>query len=143
MRTLLLIIFAALAAGACQREQTAVNSGTPAVIREVSPARAQAEVAKAYSKFVDIRTPAEYAAGHAARSINIPYDTLAASLDRLSKDEPVYLICESGATSKAAAEMMTAAGFQNVMSVAGGNAAWTAAGLPVETQAPHRPQNKK
>jgi rhodanese-related sulfurtransferase len=53
---------------------------------------AETAVSKAYSQFIDVRTPEEYSAGHAARAVNIPLDTLPANLDRLEKNEPVYLI---------------------------------------------------
>lgn len=106
-------------------------------MREISPDEAQTEVAKAYSQFIDVRTPEEYAAGHAARAVNIPLDTLDQNMDRIEKNEPVYFICESGNRSKKAAEKLKEAGYNNVISVAGGTAAWKEAGLPIETTPPH------
>ena len=125
----------------CQSAPTrTTDSGVTDVVtdvREITPAEAQVQVSKAYSQFIDVRTPEEYASGHAARAINMPLDTLEANLDRLEMNEPVYFICESGNRSKKAAVKLNEAGFTNVASVAGGTAAWKTAGLPVETKAPH------
>jgi rhodanese-related sulfurtransferase len=117
-----------------------INAGAPNIddaASEISPSEAQAEVSKAYSQFVDVRTPEEYLSGHAARSVNIPLDTLPDNLDRLEKNEPVYVICENGSRSQQATAVLKAAGFNNVLSVKGGTAAWRQAGLPMETKPPH------
>jgi len=116
------------------------DSGVPDTenpIKEVSPVEAEAAVSKAYSQFVDVRTPDEYLAGHAARAVNIPLDTLPSNLDRLEKNEPVYLICESGGRSQQAASLLKNAGFNNVLNVKGGIAAWRQGDLPMETKPPH------
>lgn len=111
----------------------------PSPVRDVSPVEAQAATSKPYSQFVDVRTPDEYGGGHAARSRNIPLDTLQANLDTLEKNEPVYVICETGGRSQKAAQLIAAAGFNNVLNVAGGTVAWRQAGLPMETKPPHGP----
>jgi rhodanese-related sulfurtransferase len=116
------------------------DSGVPATdnpIKDVSPVEAETAVSKAYSQFIDVRTPEEYSAGHAARSVNIPLDTLPSNLDRLEKNEPVYLICESGGRSQQAASILKNAGFDNVLNIKGGTAAWRQADLPMETKPPH------
>ncbi|MEQ1642680.1 MAG: rhodanese-like domain-containing protein [Pyrinomonadaceae bacterium] len=132
---------------ACQSASTKnASSGVPNVtteIREVSPNDAQQAVSKAYSQFIDVRTPEEYAGGHAARAENVPLDTLTASFDKLEKNEPVYIICQTGNRSKKAAEILREAGYKNVLNVTGGTVAWQAAGLPIETKPPHvAPQSK-
>lgn len=105
--------------------------------RAVSAAEASGPVSKAYSQFIDLRPPGEYADGHAARAVNIPVETLAAKLDILEKSEPVYLIDDHGDTAKDAASLLKNAGFNNVLTVTGGIAAWKSAGLPMETKPPH------
>lgn len=101
-------------------------------VSEISPEQARPAVEAAYSQFVDVRTPEEYAAGHAYRTRNIPLDTLMANLDKLEKNEPVYLICRSGSRSKKAAQILVDNGFPQAISIAGGTDAWKAAGLPME-----------
>lgn len=101
-------------------------------VTEMSPEEARPAVEAAYSQFVDVRTPEEYAAGHAYRTRNIPLDDLAANLDKLERNEPVYLICESGNRSKKAAAILQESGFPKTISIAGGTTAWKAAGLRME-----------
>ena len=98
---------------------------------EMSPAEARLGTDAAYSQFIDVRTPEEYAAGHAYRAKNIPLDTLRDNLDKLEKNEPVYVICQTGRRSKEAAEILNAAGFPQVISITGGTDAWRDAGLPM------------
>ena len=117
------------------------GSGEPKQ-HEISVQEADNAVRAAYSQFVDVRTPEEYLAGHADRAVNIPLDTLEANLDRLKKNEPVYLICQSGNRSQTAADILTQAGFTKAVSVAGGTPAWQAAGLPMSDRPPSRPVAK-
>ena len=58
-------------------------------------------------------------------------DQLLGNLDKLEKNEPVYLICHTGNRSKKAAQMLVDAGFPQAITVAGGTEAWKAAGLPM------------
>jgi rhodanese-related sulfurtransferase len=143
LRVFAFILLIAFISAGCQRVTTRrTDSGVPDVpspIKEVSPTEAEGAVSKAYAQFVDVRTPDEYAAGHAARSVNIPLDTLSTSFDKLEKSEPVYVICQTGVRSGQAAEILKGGGFNNVLSVTGGTTAWEAAGLPMETKPPHRP----
>lgn len=131
----LMISFAS--AFGCNQGRSAIDTQPPAsavksTVNEISPENALPNIRAAYSQFVDVRTPEEYAAGHAVRAINIPLETLAANLDRLESNEPVYLICETGKRSGEAGQILTDAGFKWVFTVAGGTAAWKAAGLPME-----------
>ena len=135
------LILGGCSAGTAKKTDSGVPD-TASPIKDVSPTEAETAVAKAYSQFVDVRTPEEYTSGHAARAINIPLDSLRNSLDRLEKSEPVYLICKTGIRSKKAAAVLKEAGFNNVINVAGGTEAWRAANLPMETLPPHRPPAK-
>ena len=141
MRILLILVSIMVLFSGCQKSgRTTTDSGvqtSSTTVREASPVETQVAVSKAYSQFIDVRTPEEYAGGHAARAVNIPLDTLMGSLDRLEKNEPVYLICQTGRRSGQAAEMLNGAGFSNVINVTGGTTAWQAADLPMETKPPH------
>lgn len=109
-------------------ELAAVKMG----VSEMTPVEARPGTEAAYSQFIDVRTPEEYAGGHANRAVNIPLDTLSQNVDKLEKNEPVYLICASGRRSKQAAEALSAAGFPRVISISGGTTAWREAGLPMD-----------
>ena len=72
------------------------------------------------------------------RAINIPLDRISReSGSDLKKDEPIYLICQTGNRSKKAAIILNEAGFKNVINITGGTSAWEAANLPMDMPPPH------
>ncbi len=85
---------------------------------------------------VDVRTPVEFAEVHVPAARNEPLDRFdPAQLfgpGGLPKDQPVYILCRSGARAAKAADKMVRAGLTNGVVVTGGTLAWQEAGLPVE-----------
>jgi rhodanese-related sulfurtransferase len=77
IRTIGFVTLTSLACFGCQSAPTKkVDSPavvTTAGVSEISPAAARPAVEAAYSQFIDVRTPEEYAAGHAYRT-RIPVD---------------------------------------------------------------------
>ncbi len=90
------------------------------------------------SLILDVRTSAEYAAGHIKNALNIPHDVLAERLPQIQKyaGVPVVVYCRSGGRAAQAVEVLTAAGFTNVRHLEGDMDGWSAAGLPVKTDGP-------
>jgi rhodanese-related sulfurtransferase len=88
-------------------------------------------------ELLDVRTPAEYETRHALSARLEPLDRLNPAEVMASRgarsSEPLYLICKSGGRAGKACEAFMAAGFTNVISVAGGTEAWAGAGLPTES----------
>ena len=146
MKLAMLFVLVAFVVVSCKPTAALVTPAdpkAPASIVEISPAEASAATAKAYSQFIDVRTAEEYASGYAERAENIPLDTLAANFDRLKKEDPVYVICQTGSRSKKAAELLKDAGFKSIYNVSGGTVAWQAAGLPMSSKPPHNIPAKK
>ena len=83
---------------------------------------------------LDVRGFDEFAAGHATSATCIPLQDLERRAGQIPTDKPVYVMCASGNRSKMAAERLAALGFDNVVDVEGGFAAWEKAGLPIEKQ---------
>ncbi len=81
---------------------------------------------------VDVRRPAEYAAGHVPGAVNLPLDRLASEAGRLDRERQTLVICAGGYRSSAGAAMLLRAGFGAVANVIGGTSAWIAAGYPTE-----------
>ena len=82
---------------------------------------------------LDVRTPAEYAAGHLPKAQNIDlqgadFATRIASLD---KRATYAVYCHSGKRSATAMEQMAAAGFTQVFDLTGGITDWQGTGRPV------------
>ena len=82
---------------------------------------------------VDVRTPAEFQEIHVDVAKNVPLDRLdpaTLGLDPQS-NEPLYVICRSGARGSQACQSLLRSGLSNVVNVEGGTMAWAQAGLPV------------
>lgn len=63
---------------------------------------------------LDVRTPQEFAQGHAPGSRNIPLDRLSDHLSELDRTKHLLVCCASGARSAAAKGMLDKAGFARV-----------------------------
>lgn len=72
---------------------------------------------------MDVRTTAEFAAGHLAGSVNLDMmsPTFAEEVDALKLDRgaPLYLYCRSGARSHRAAELLREHGYSRAYNVGG------------------------
>jgi rhodanese-related sulfurtransferase len=85
---------------------------------------------------IDVREPAEFAAGHAAGARNIPLAGLdGAKALPSNKALPLVVVCATGARSSRAVAQLRKAGYTQVHSLSGGNAAWRDASLPIERSA--------
>ncbi|MFE3648507.1 rhodanese-like domain-containing protein [Streptomyces sp. NPDC059101] len=71
-------------------------------------------------QLIDVRNPAEYAAGALPGARNIPLAALLDRLDELDPARPVVLYCRSGNRSMIAAALLEAHGFVDVSDVSGG-----------------------
>ena len=81
---------------------------------------------------VDVRTPEEFAAGHLRDAKNIPladFGTRIGELDK-SKGKSIVVVCQTGARADKAVRLLQGAGFEDVVALDGGLAAWQAASLP-------------
>lgn len=71
-------------------------------------------------QLIDVRNPAEYAAGALPGARNIPLAALPARLGELDPTRPVTLYCRTGNRSVIAAALLEAHGFRDVRDVIGG-----------------------
>ncbi len=65
---------------------------------------------KDYKKIIDVRTPMEYARGHLKGARNVPLD----QIETFKTQEKVYVICQSGARSKAAVKYLRKKGIDAI-----------------------------
>ncbi len=99
-------------------------------------------VEEAYQKyqedifFLDVREQEEWDEYHAPNSALIPLGQLAGRVDELPQDQEIVVICRSGNRSQQGRDILTAAGFTQVTSMAGGLTAWRDLGFPVESGTP-------
>lgn len=128
-------------------------------IAQLTPAEAHAILSENTSAvYLDVRTEAEFQAGHPEGAINIPVvffglvgrrpkpnpDFLAVVEATLAKQTTVVLGCQAGVRSQHAAEIMERAGYTDVSNMLGGFGGgqdefgrtvvgWRDAGLPANT----------
>ncbi len=80
-------------------------------------------------RIIDVRTPAEFEAVHIPGAYNIPLDTLGDHAHAVARiDDPIVLVCRSGARATRAHERLTAAGKRRVHLLSGGMDRWEATG---------------
>lgn len=102
-------------------------------IKEVDVNSAQTQIKQ--SLILDVREPAEFAAGHLAGAINIPRGLLefkiGAHPDFQQQQASILVYCQTGGRSALATQVLNQLGYAQAASIAGGFNAWTEAGLPV------------
>ena len=85
------------------------------------------------STILDVRSAVEFAGGHLPGAKNIPLPELASRVGELDKmkSKSIVVVCQSGARSARAAGVLAKAGFDDVINLDGGLAAWQTQGLPL------------
>jgi hydroxyacylglutathione hydrolase len=76
-------------------------------------------------QIVDVRGASEFNKGHIDGAVNLFVGRLPQNLDKISKDKPVIIHCQSGARSAIAYSILKANGFDNIEDYAGGWADWS------------------
>jgi rhodanese-related sulfurtransferase len=79
---------------------------------------------------IDVRQPDEYEEAHVPGAVLIPMDEMPERVDDIPMDEPVYIVCQTGARSERVAEWLLRQGY-DATNVVGGTSAWMRAGKPV------------
>ena len=72
---------------------------------------------------LDVRSRAEFEAGHIKGAINIPVDEVGRRSGELKQDAEIVLYCRSGARSAQARSVLTAKGFKSLFNL-GPMSAW-------------------
>ena len=85
---------------------------------------------------LDVRTDAEWNAGHIPGAVHVPLGRLPERLASLPRTVPLVVHCQGGTRSAIAASLLRAQGFDDVTNLAGGFAGWVRAGKLVEREEP-------
>lgn len=129
------LVMVVIALAACAALPTAAPSSgiapaptqpSPGYIR-LTPQQLSAMLADKDFVLVNVHIP--YDGEIAQTDLFIPYNDIAGQLDQLpDKTARTVVYCRSGPMSTSAAQALVAAGYTNVMELAGGMSAWEAAG---------------
>jgi len=71
---------------------------------------------------IDVREPYEWEMYHLEDSTLIPMNTIPEQLERLPKDQPLYIVCGHGVRSLHVTNFLLQQGFDQVINVEGGMA---------------------
>ena len=104
---IVLALVAAFAASALPAAEKGYDdpAGLARLIREGKPAHILA----------DVRTPAEYEAGHIPTAVNVPVDVIGTTPPTEAKDTLIVVYCRSGSRSATARQILIDLGYTNVV----------------------------
>ncbi len=129
MRRILLLLAALLGAttllAGCSSSSDSVTTQPPADF--------VTSMAQPGTVIVDVRTPAEFSAGHVDGAVNIDVEApdFGTQIEALPKDSTYAVYCRSGRRSGIATSQMGEAGFTSVINLDGGLADLQSAGAPI------------
>lgn len=106
-----------------------------AAIKKVPAEAAKTAIdSKEKAVFLDVRDPAEFAAGHFPGAINISRGTLEFSVFNAIPDQnaKIYVYCKTAGWSALATKTLNDLGYKNAVLVDAQYADWVKAGYPVE-----------
>jgi len=71
--------------------------------------------------WIDVRTPEEFAQGHIAGSINVPYEIIGREIGGITRDidSDIRVYCRSGRRSGVAMDTLKGMGYENVINEGG------------------------
>lgn len=102
-------------------------------IREIDVETAKNSLEK--NLVLDVREPAEFAAGHLPGAVNIPRGVLEFKISNhpefQNKDAEIIVYCQTGGRSALATEALLKLGYSHAVSMAGGFNQWQASGNKV------------
>jgi SulP family sulfate permease len=78
---------------------------------------------------IDVREPREFGRGHIPGANLLPLPVLIQHVDRVPRDRPVVMVCQSGRRSMRAAVLLNSRGYGNLRVLRGGMIAWENAQL--------------
>lgn len=100
----------------------------------VSPLIAVTKMNSDNTKVLDIRDANEFVKSHIENAINLPLDKLEERISSLEKhkNQPLIVVCQTGARSVSACKILTKAGFEQVFNLNGGMQSWEDNKLPIK-----------
>ena len=103
------------------------------IVRNLNSYKFQKEISSNKITLIDVRTHSEYASGHLKDAAQLNYYALdfKKKLLLLSKNEPIYLYCNTGYRSKKAAAFLVDKGYTQVINLELGIMEWNHYDLPV------------
>jgi rhodanese-related sulfurtransferase len=93
-------------------------------VKQITTTDLKSELKNKGKQFIDVRTSHEFRTGYIKGFKNIPLSKLAHQTSQLSKDQEVFVICQSGMRSLKASKVLKKQGFKNITNIKGGMNTW-------------------
>ncbi|MFS4415206.1 rhodanese-like domain-containing protein [Maribacter sp. 2307ULW6-5] len=103
------------------------KSTTSEHIKILEPQDFETGIRSKKTQLIDVRTAGEYRGGHIKNATNADVSNpafFAQVCEKMSREQPVYLYCRSGARSRMAAKKLVAMGFTEIYDLRGGYLRW-------------------
>ncbi|TAK90535.1 MAG: rhodanese-like domain-containing protein [Burkholderiaceae bacterium] len=128
-----LLLLTALASGLLLAWPTLRRGGA----RGLSTLEATQLMNRKNAQVLDLRAAARFAEGHILNARNVSAKAVQDGSADLPKNKsvPLLLVCDAGQRSAACVRALKEQGYEAAHALAGGHAAWVAAGLPVSKSA--------
>ncbi|QWE18554.1 rhodanese-like domain-containing protein [Polynucleobacter corsicus] len=99
----------------------------------LSPTEATIWINRRKAAVLDLRPASDFKIGHLPGSKHILAEQIPSGIDKLKLDRnnPIILVCESGANARKLVPELNKLGFQEVAALDGGVQGWQAAALPL------------
>lgn len=104
----------------------------PVSIRSLTVAQVADQVRQSGTTLLDVRSRAEWDAGHVPGAVHVPLGELAQRQAEVPTSGTVVVHCQTGSRAAIAASLLQRLGKTNVVKMEGGYSGWQAAGQPVE-----------
>jgi rhodanese-related sulfurtransferase len=110
------------------------NESTDSKITVITSEEMQSILQADNVQLIDVRSKEEYEKGFIAGAQNIDFfsPTFVEDINKLDKEKPVYLYCNSGGRSAKCAEKMLEEGFIKIYDLDGGFSKWKHEGLEIK-----------
>lgn len=102
-------------------------------LTNLGPKQFQTLIGNDSVQLIDVRTPKEFVEGHINHALNIDYfsEDFSAMINKLNKENPVYIYCRSGKRSGNSVALFKKAGFTQIYNLEGGILGWQSDSLPL------------
>lgn len=116
-------------------ERWFARGGESSTIQEIDTVHMAEMADEPGYRVIDVRSGAEYRAGHVPGAVHMPYTRLPSLADRIPRDATLLVHCATGKRSAAASAYLAAKGY-DVRFVDDAWSGWIASGKPVERGQP-------
>jgi len=118
--------------------------GQNSIVNHLNSSQFNKKINQQKGSLIDVRTSSEFSNGHISKSGQLNYYALdfKQKLLLLSKDEPVYIYCNTGYRSRKAAEFLIKNGYSHVYNLKHGIMEWELKNLPVVIEPDAKPDTK-